>query len=97
MCESLKRAFINEEFATISAGLSAAATTRISNLLGEGQGHRARDSTVICLAITLITDGVFAVGLVAAGPHWARAFTTDESIVQVTGRECLSGREGQSL
>ena len=33
----------------------------------------------------MVIDGMFALGLVAAGPHWARVFTSDEGVVQVGG------------
>ena len=80
-----------------AAGLAAAATTRISNLLGEGQGHRARDSAATCLVLTLIIDGVFAIGLVSAGPHWARFFTSDTGVVQVSGSTGTTDRVGGGL
>ena len=80
-----------------AAGLAAAATTRISNLLGEGQGHRARDSAAACLVLTLIIEGVFALGLVAAGPLWARFFTSDAGVVQVGGSSGATEQGGEGL
>ena len=66
----------------MNEGFSQAASTRVSNLLGEGRGRLARGAMGVCLTLVLSADVVCSGGLAALSEPWVRLFTEDERVVE---------------
>ncbi|GAX79083.1 hypothetical protein CEUSTIGMA_g6523.t1 [Chlamydomonas eustigma] len=70
----------------INEGFSAASSTRVSNLLGEGRSHRAQGATIVCLILTVTCDIVAAASFLVFSKPWAQLFSSDEGVVEGTVR-----------
>jgi MATE family multidrug resistance protein len=68
----------------LNAGFSAAASTRVSNLLGEGCGHKAQGSMMLCILLSSCIDLVCCFGLMVWSTQVADVFSSDLSVVAST-------------
>ena len=66
----------------MNEGFSQAASTRVSNLLGEGRGKMARGATCVCLLLVSLADFVCSGSLAALSEPWVRLFTANELVVR---------------
>lgn len=70
----------------IPYGLSASASTRVSNELGAGRPSAAKKAVVVALSLGL-TEGLIMSGVTFSSRHvWPRAFTNEAEVVEYVAR-----------
>ncbi|GAX79084.1 hypothetical protein CEUSTIGMA_g6524.t1 [Chlamydomonas eustigma] len=68
----------------LNAGFSAAASTRVSNLLGEGRGNLAQGSMLLCIMLSSCIDLACCFGLLIWNTPVSEVFSSDPSVVSST-------------
>ncbi|XP_044499578.1 protein DETOXIFICATION 18-like [Mangifera indica] len=66
----------------ITYGLSAAASTRVSNELGAGNTNRAKNAMIVTLKLSIILALIFDLGLAFGHNIWANFFSNSSMIIK---------------